>query len=29
MIDAFTPLKVTGNVRETMVEDYHHSWLEK
>jgi homogentisate 1,2-dioxygenase len=29
MIDAFTPLKVTNNVRETMVEDYHHSWLEK
>ena len=28
MIDAFTPLKVTNNVRETMVEDYHHSWLE-
>lgn len=29
MIDTFTPLKVTGNVRDTMVEDYHHSWLEK
>jgi homogentisate 1,2-dioxygenase len=29
MIDTFTPLKVTKNVRETMVEDYHHSWLEK
>ncbi len=29
MIDTFTPLKVTKNVKETMVEDYHHSWLEK
>jgi homogentisate 1,2-dioxygenase len=29
MIDAFTPLRVTNNVKETMVEDYHHSWLEK
>ena len=29
MIDTFTPLKVTKNVRETMVEDYQHSWLEK
>jgi homogentisate 1,2-dioxygenase len=29
MIDAFTPLKVTRNVKETMAEDYHHSWLEK
>jgi homogentisate 1,2-dioxygenase len=29
MIDSFIPLKVTSNVRETMVEDYHHSWLEK
>jgi homogentisate 1,2-dioxygenase len=29
MIDAFNPLRVTNNVRETMVEDYHHSWLEK
>jgi homogentisate 1,2-dioxygenase len=29
MIDTFTPLRVTRNVKETMVEDYHHSWLEK
>ena len=29
MIDAFSPLSVTNNVKETMVEDYHHSWLEK
>ena len=29
MIDAFSPLNVTANVKETMVEDYHHSWLEK
>lgn len=29
MIDTFNPLKVTKNVRETMSEDYHHSWLEK
>jgi hypothetical protein len=29
MIDTFTPLSVTKNVKETMVEDYHHSWLEK
>lgn len=29
MIDTFTPLRITKNVRETMVEDYHHSWLEK
>jgi homogentisate 1,2-dioxygenase len=29
MIDTFSPLRVTKNVRETMVEDYHHSWLEK
>jgi len=29
MIDTFTPLKVTKNVKETMVEDYHQSWLEK
>ena len=29
MIDTFSPLKVTKNVKETMVEDYHHSWLEK
>jgi len=29
MIDTFTPLKVTLNVKETMVEDYEHSWLEK
>jgi homogentisate 1,2-dioxygenase len=29
MIDTFLPLKLTTNVRETMVEDYAHSWLEK
>ncbi|MGE5437443.1 MAG: homogentisate 1,2-dioxygenase [Syntrophothermus sp.] len=29
MIDTFYPLKVTKNVKETMAEDYHHSWLEK
>jgi len=29
MVDTFTPLRVTKNVRETMVEDYAHSWLEK
>jgi homogentisate 1,2-dioxygenase len=29
MIDTFTPLRVTKNVKETMVEDYAHSWLEK
>jgi homogentisate 1,2-dioxygenase len=29
MIDTFSPLQVTKNVKETMVEDYHHSWLEK
>jgi homogentisate 1,2-dioxygenase len=29
MIDTFTPLKVTRNVKETMVKDYHQSWLEK
>lgn len=29
MIDTFTPLKVTKNVKETMVENYHQSWLEK
>ena len=29
MIDTFTPLKVTKNVKETMVEDYHHPGLEK
>lgn len=29
MIDTFTPLKVTMNVKETMVEDYEKSWLEK
>jgi homogentisate 1,2-dioxygenase len=28
MIDTFTPLRLTKNVSETMVEDYHHSWLE-
>ncbi len=29
MIDTFSHLNVTKNVKETMVEDYHHSWLEK
>jgi len=29
MVDTFTPLRVTKNVRETMVENYAHSWLEK
>jgi len=29
MIDAFSHLSVTKNVKDTMVEDYHHSWLEK
>lgn len=29
MIDTFTPLKITMNVKETMVGDYEHSWLEK
>ncbi len=29
MIDTFKPLQVTGNVKESMVEDYSHSWLEK
>ncbi len=29
MVDAFTHLEVTKNVKETMVDDYHHSWLEK
>jgi homogentisate 1,2-dioxygenase len=29
MIDTFSPLRLTKNVSETMVEDYHHSWLEK
>jgi homogentisate 1,2-dioxygenase len=29
MIDTFTPLRVTRNVKKSMVEDYHHSWLEK
>jgi homogentisate 1,2-dioxygenase len=29
MIDTFSPLRVTKNVKETMVEDYHYSWLEK
>jgi homogentisate 1,2-dioxygenase len=29
MIDTFSPLKVTRNVKESMAEDYHHSWLEK
>lgn len=29
MIDAFTPLHVTRNVKETMVNDYSQSWLQK
>ncbi len=29
MIDSFSHLSVTKNVKDTMVEDYHHSWLEK
>lgn len=29
MVDTFTPLRLTKNVNETIVEDYHHSWLEK
>jgi homogentisate 1,2-dioxygenase len=29
MIDTFSSLRVTKNVKETMVEDYHFSWLEK
>ncbi|MFO7445196.1 MAG: homogentisate 1,2-dioxygenase [Ignavibacteriaceae bacterium] len=29
MVDTFNPLKLTENVKETMVEDYEHSWLEK
>lgn len=29
MIDTFAPLKLTLNVKETMVEDYEQSWLEK
>jgi homogentisate 1,2-dioxygenase len=28
MIDTFQPLRVTKNVKETMVEDYNQSWLE-
>ncbi len=27
MIDTFTPLKVTMNVKETMVDDYERSWV--
>ncbi len=29
MVDTFTHLNVTKNVKDTMVKDYHHSWLEK
>jgi homogentisate 1,2-dioxygenase len=29
MIDTFQPLRVTKNVKETMVEEYSQSWLEK
>ena len=29
MIDTFQPLSVTKNVKETMVEEYSQSWLEK
>ncbi len=29
MIDTFSPLKLTTNVKETLVKDYPHSWLEK
>ena len=29
MVDTFNHLNVTKNVQETMVKDYHHSWLEK
>ncbi|HMN24395.1 MAG TPA: homogentisate 1,2-dioxygenase [Ignavibacteriaceae bacterium] len=29
MIDTFTPLHVTRNVKETMVNDYSQSWLQK
>lgn len=29
MIDTFEPLKLTENVKKTMVEDYEHSWIEK
>jgi len=29
MVDTFQPLRVTKNVRETMVEDYNQSWLEE
>jgi homogentisate 1,2-dioxygenase len=29
MIDTFSPLKLTKNVKETMIQDYHQSWLEK
>jgi hypothetical protein len=29
MIDTFTPLYVTKNVKETMVSDYSQSWLQK
>ncbi len=29
MIDTFTPLNVTKNVKETMAENYSHSWLEE
>lgn len=29
MIDTFAPLRVTKNVKETMMEEYSQSWLEK
>ncbi len=29
MVDTFQPLKVTMNVKKTMVEDYNQSWLEE
>ncbi|RKY95256.1 MAG: homogentisate 1,2-dioxygenase, partial [Ignavibacteriae bacterium] len=29
MIDTFQPLRVTKNVKETMVTDYNQSWLEE
>ena len=29
MIDTFSPLFLTTNVKETMVGDYSQSWLEK
>ncbi len=29
MIDTFEPLQLTTNVKDTLVQDYEHSWLEK